>query len=108
MMSIILAFILLFCNFSNSIKEQENKLDSVYKDMPIYVEVSDYKGNNRSKLALPDGYYVETFTLDKHGLSNYLKDVCLRRELSVLNFKGNELGVESLKLIGVTNLKTKL
>lgn len=105
MMCIVLAFILLFCYFSNSIKVQENKLDLLYKDMPVYVEVSDYKGNNRTKLALPDGFYVESFTLDKYGLSKYLKDVCLRRELNVVGFIGNELGVEQLKLVGVTNIK---
>jgi ABC-type antimicrobial peptide transport system permease subunit len=105
MMCIIIAFIFLFCNFSNSIIAQEEKLDLIYKEIPIYVEVSDYKGNNRTKLALPDGYYVETFTKDEYKLSKYLKDVCLRRELDVLSYKEKEIGIDSLKLIGVTNIK---
>jgi hypothetical protein len=104
-MCIILAFILLFCYFSNSITNQESELDLLYKEMPVYVEVSDYKGNNRTKLALPDGFYVESFTLEKYGLSDYLKDVSLRRELSVMDLIGNDLGVESIKLIGITNIK---
>ena len=105
MMCVILAFIMLFCYFSNSIKEQETKLDLIYKDVPIYVEVSDYKGNNRTKLALPDGFYVETFVSKKEELSKYLKDVCLRRELSILDFSGSDLKIESFKLIGVTNMR---
>ncbi len=105
MMCIILAFILLFCYFSNSIKEQETKLDLLYKDIPIYVEVSDYKGNNRTNLALPDGFYVETFISEKEELSKYLKDVCLRRELSILDIRDSDLKIESFKLIGVTNIK---
>lgn len=103
MMCVILAFILLFCNFSNTIKSQENKLDSLYKDTPIYVEVSDYKGMNRTNLCLPTGYYVATFVSEKYELSSYLKDVCLKRELSILNIKGAD--VEMPRLVGVTNLK---
>ena len=107
MMSIVLAFILLFCYFSNSIRIQGEKLDFVYKTIPIYVEVSDYRGNNRDDLALPDGFYVETFTLEKYEMSNYLKDISLKRELSVLYF-GNAENLnsinESFKIIGITNL----
>ncbi len=107
MMCIILAFIFLFCNFSNSIKAQEEKLDAVYNDIPIYVEVSDYRGNNRDHLALPDGFYVESFTEKVYGLSKYLKDVSLKRELTILSINGIEEFdlVDSLKMIGVTNLQ---
>ncbi len=107
MMCIILAFILLFCNFSNSIRVQEEKLDITYKSIPIQVEVSDYRGNNRDNLALPEGY-LEYFTKDAYGLSKYLKDVSLRRYLNILGIKG----VEKLEsrdpfiLIGVTNFES--
>jgi hypothetical protein len=102
-----LAFVLLFCNFSNSIKAQEEKLDIVYNNIPIYVEVSDYRGNNRERLALSDGFYVETFTEKAYGLSNYLKDVSLKRELSILNISGIEINEfrDPFKMIGVTNLQ---
>gem|GEM_PF-2576240 len=107
MMFIVLSFIFLFCNFSNSIRVQEEKLDFVYKTIPIYVEVSDYRGNNRDNLALPNGFYVETFTKEKYEMSNYLKDVSLKRELSILYF-GNAENLNSIdeefRLIGITNL----
>lgn len=103
MMCIILAFILLFCNFSSSIKDQEDKLDLLFKDVPIYVEVSDYRGTNRTNLHLPTGYYVASFISDEHELSSYLEDVCLKRELSVLDIKGAD--ARSLRLVGITNLK---
>ncbi len=105
MMCIILAFILLFCYFSNSIKAQENRLDLLYKDMPVYIEVSDYKGNNRTKLTLPDGFYVESFTLEKYGLSQYLKDVSLRHEMKITGLNGIKLDFDNPSLIGVTNIK---
>jgi ABC-type antimicrobial peptide transport system permease subunit len=104
-MFIVLAFILLFCNFSNSIKIQEEKLDNVYKDITIYVEVSDYRGNNRVNLALPEGQ-IENFTKEAYGLSKYLKDISLKRELNILGIGGVEKleSRDPFKLIGITNL----
>lgn len=107
MMCIILAFILLFCNFSNSIREQEINLDIVYKTLPVHVDVSDYRGNNKDRLTLSDGTYFQVFFEKAYGVSQYLKDVCLKRELNILRFVGTEnldIKKDTLKLIGVSNL----
>lgn len=107
MISIVLIYVLLFCGFSNSIIEQEIKLDLLYKTMPIYVEVSDVNGDEIYNLAITEGYYINTFVSEKYGLSNYIKDLTLRRVLDVYMINGRDLPETDklINLIGITNVK---
>lgn len=91
---------------------QENKLDEVYRDMTVIVNVSDINGV-ADNLYIPNNY-IDTFTNDSYGLSKYFEYVSFKRPMLLLNEEvqilfSTELNTsrDKARVIGISNLASE-
>jgi hypothetical protein len=105
---ICMSFVILLCGLGSSIRKQEAELDAIYNTMPIYVELSDIKGN-RNNLCIY-GAHIDIFTSEEYELSVYLKDICFKRTLKIQEFEDNKQLARNEELefylIGITNVES--